>query len=551
MDEKSTTEVLTVLLQDPKNNDHLNELKKRIGASDKTLDHAAHSIISALPGPPSFSKLSSWLGGSKTWANCINQQTCYPGEVRTPKTLSDIVQAVNDARRKKTTVRAVGSGHSFSDVAPVYKGGILLDPHGMNKVLEVDSTQLKPRKGAGVLFAVESGITIAHLNDTLDKHNLALANMGAYDGQTLAGAISTGTHGTGIGLGPIASSVRAVVLVADSGVVFQIEPSNGISDPDAFNSRVSNRTLKQDDDWFKTVLVSMGCTGIIYSYILEVVPAYYLIESRTLDSWQKVKSDLVFRQGAPLPKVLSDNRHYEVDINPYPVNGVHSCIVQTKNITNTHESSGVRGIANWIAGILAGCPLAESWLVWFLNLFPTTSPEIINNALNSLVDKDYIDKSYKILNIGAVDNIQALAMELSYPADENLVKAIDNLLAVYQDEANKMNWYMAGPIALRFVAASDAYLAPQQGRNTCMVELDMLVGIKTGDKLLKAITKRVQAGNPEVRVHWGLDLDTVGGEGLVERYKEFPKWLKVYSELNPTGLFNSPFTDRLGISSKA
>ncbi|KAK6362766.1 hypothetical protein TWF730_000221 [Orbilia blumenaviensis] len=546
--EKTTLELLSTLAKEPSNESHLAELKKRIAAGDEKLDHAFFSTMAELAPPQITSAISGGWFGPKTWTNCVNQQKCYPTEIRTARNLKDITTAVNEAHSKGITVRAVGSGHSYSNVAPVYKGGLLLDPHEMNKVLKVDEALLKDSQNAGVLFAVESGITIKDLNLALDKRGLALQNMGAFDGQTLAGAISTGTHGTGINFGPIASSVRAIVLVSGDGTVYQIEKSEGISDPEKFKEKVHDRTLKQDDDWFNSVVISMGCTGIIYSYILEVVPAYYLTESRELGSWTQAKEHLRMTEDGDLPEVLTKNRHYEIDINPYPVENVHSCIIQTKNIDPTNKPHGSRGIVDWIAGILAGCPLAEHWIVWALNLWPQTTPEMINNALNSLVVKDHADKSYKILNIGAVNNVKAFAVELSYPVDKDLVPEIDRLLGIFHDEAAKMNWYLAGPFSLRFVAASDAYLAPQHGRLTCMVELDMLLGIKAGDELLRSIIKKVQAKNPAVRVHWGLDLDTVDKDEVLKVYPEFSKWLEVYAELNPVGLFNSPFTDRLEIS---
>ncbi|KAK7191316.1 hypothetical protein PSPO01_02625 [Paraphaeosphaeria sporulosa] len=126
-------------------------------------------------------------------------------------------------------------------------------------------------------------------------------------------------------------------------------------------------------------------------------------------------------------------------------------------------------------------------------------------------------------------------------------QSVDILLAIYEDEAKKMNCYMAGPIALHFIAASDAYLAPQQGRSTCMVEIDMCFDAKTGKKLMKAITKRVQTGNPgsDSTGDW---ISTLGSEGLVERYEETPQWLKVYFELNQSGIVNGPLNVKAGIS---
>jgi L-gulono-1,4-lactone dehydrogenase len=551
----TTKELFTALTKEPDHEDLREQLKSRILERDPAINNAAHhhwSVVTPFPSICSWFKsvlydIGRWLGVSLTWTNCIHQQLSKPSEIRYPKSLQDLIDAVKHAQDKKKSIRAVGSGHSFSNIAPPYDGGILLDPRRMNKLLEVKTDSLRDSTKANILFAVESGITIKKLNDELHAKKLALLNMGAYDGQTLAGAISTGTHGTGIELGPIASSVRALILVSEDGTVYQIEPSNGISDPAKFEASNPLIVLKQDDDWFYSTVIAIGSMGLIYSYILEVTPWYFLRENRYLTTWEKVKeTELVFPSGEGIPAVLKNNRHYEVDINPYTVKGNHSCIVQKKNI-DIGPKQGSRGFADWITSLIAGWPTAEKWLVWALNTFPWISPETINSALSSLVDTNYVDQSYKVLNIGAVDNVQALAMEISFPVDETLLNSVDNLLKTFAKETSK-GWYLAGPVALRFVKASPAYLAPQQGRTTCMVELDMLVGIETGERLLKAVVKEVHKENPKARVHWGLDLDTVTGEEARQRYEEYPKWLGVYHTLNSTGVFDSPFTDRLGIS---
>ncbi|KAL2037785.1 hypothetical protein N7G274_009510 [Stereocaulon virgatum] len=157
----------------------------------------------------------------------------------------------------------------------------------MKNVLRVDASVLKNLSKAPLLLSMESGITIKQLNEELDQQHLALVDMGAYDEQTLAGAISTGTHGTGISLGPIASSVRSLMLMSDTGTIYRIEPSNGITDTAKFANAMPSMVLKQDDDdWFQSNVVAMGCIGLIHSYTLELMPAYLLSEARVLDTWE-------------------------------------------------------------------------------------------------------------------------------------------------------------------------------------------------------------------------------------------------------------------------
>ncbi|KAH7133916.1 hypothetical protein EDB81DRAFT_887725 [Dactylonectria macrodidyma] len=478
------------------------------------------------------------------WQNCIGWQKCYPKEKRYPQGISDLSAAVRDGIAQKLQVRAVGSGHSFSDVCPT--NGILLDPHGMNKFLEIDPATLKNPSDAESHVCVESGITIKSLNAQLDKAGKALATMGAYDGQTLAGAISTGTHGSGIALGNLASLVRGIVLVSESETIYQIEPKDGISDPAKFKSSVA-QVLKQDDDWFRAALVAMGCLGLIHSYILEVVPSFLLDETRTLTTWQDYKSELA----SGISSQPLSNHYFEIDLNPYPTLGKNFAVTIVRNVPPTGtKAGGGRGFANWLAGLIAEIPYAEDVLVWVLNRWPRLSPGTISTAMRTLQDENYVDKSFEVLNIGAVDNVKAYAMELSFDATQDIVAIVDRILGLFQQAAKDHQWFLAGPFALRFVKASDAFLAPQEGRTTMMVEMDMLFGINTGQKLLTFMTQQLCSGpdGKGVRVHWGLDLDTVQKGDLAIKYSQSDKWLAVYKQLNSTGIWNSPFTDRLGIT---
>jgi hypothetical protein len=162
--------------------------------------------------------------------------------------------------------------------------------------------------------------------------------------------------------------------------------------------------------------------------------------------------------------------------------------------------------------------------------------------------KPYIDKSINVFSLGPANDIKAMALELHCDAKQ-CVPMIDKLLTVFQEEAKEHDWYMAGPLGIRFVAASDAFLAPEAGRMTCTIELDMLVGVTTGQELARHIKEKICGSDrTSARVHWGLDLDFVTKDDIREWYPNFERWNKVYRELNSTGMFNNKFTDRMGIS---
>ena len=159
-------ELLERLHEHPQDVDLVREISTRIDTQ------AHHGELSKA--------IYSKLGKKPTWTNCVGQQGCSPKQLLQPTSRQDLVNAVKEAGRKGWHVRAVGSGHSFSNVCPT--DGILLDLHGMKQVLRVDASILNHPSKASLLFSTESGITIKQLNEELDKQHLALINMGAYDG---------------------------------------------------------------------------------------------------------------------------------------------------------------------------------------------------------------------------------------------------------------------------------------------------------------------------------------------------------------------------------
>jgi len=260
----------------------------------------------------------------QTWENCVANQIIQPLRYFKPDTYGELLDIILEARENNVKVKPIGSGHSFSDVGVTTD--YLIDTHGLNRVLDIEHDLLKPTTETSQLFRMECGIRIHDLNDALFNNGLALINMGAYTAQTIIGAISTGTHGSGITLGPLADSVRSVDMITEEGKLIRIEPTDGITDPTLFKLQFPNVELKQDDDWFYSVVVSMGTMGVIYSLYLQVTDVYWLEEIRTLSTWKEAKA--LLEQG----DILKKNRHVELVLSPYAVDGDYPCIITRRNI---------------------------------------------------------------------------------------------------------------------------------------------------------------------------------------------------------------------------
>lgn len=477
----------------------------------------------------------------RAWRNDTGNQEIYPLREETPSSLEELRSIVCEAEQQDCTVRAVGSGHSWSDVA--LTDGILVKPTGLASPPELVETNGPDTDTT--LVRVGSGTTIAQLNAELDKMGLALPNMGGFDGQTIAGVISTSTHGSGIGYGPLSDLVRSLDIVGSGGTVYRIEPSGGPTDRNAYEARHPDRQIKQENRWFQAAVVGMGCMGLIHSVILAVQRKYYLREKRTGCTWSEVRAQLAAGD------VLKDNVHYEVYFNPYRrSDGEIECLVTTRNpVAPADYRRDRRRARNLLTELIARFPLTPLLINLIVGARPKISPFLIGQALKALVNDDYVNISYRVFNIGAANYLPAYSCEIGVPIDERQLHlaAVETIVGVAARRAALGDVFHSSPISLRFVKGTNAHMSMMQGRDTMMIELIMATRTVGGMELLAEHEAALYplGGRP----HWGQINSLTGSDGLLEvMYPRFEDWRDVHSELNASGVFDSPFSKRVGIS---
>ncbi|MER6567610.1 FAD-binding protein [Streptomyces sp. NPDC001093] len=177
-------------------------------------------------------------GSVTNWARTV---TYTAREFHRPRTLDALAALVARSER----VRVLGSGHSFNRIADPGPDGVLLSTAGLPRVIEVDTAARTVR--------VAGGVRCAELARAVHAHGLALPNMASLPHISVAGSVATGTHGSGVDNGPLASAVREVEMVVADGTA---------------------RTTGRDDARFDGVVTSLGALGVVTALTLDLEPAY-------------------------------------------------------------------------------------------------------------------------------------------------------------------------------------------------------------------------------------------------------------------------------------
>ncbi|TRX59462.1 FAD-binding protein [Fulvivirga sp. M361] len=485
---------------------------------------------------------------NKRWFNTIKKFGGRMPYYCIPKSLQDVILLVKRAESENKRIKAVGSGHSFSDVA--VPESYLVDLKKLDKLLSLDKDTIKPDFHTLNLVHVEGGMTVQKFNRRMELMDLCVANMGGIDNQTLAGAIATGTHGTGLGLPSFPGMVRSLLLVTHGGKCLRIEPTNGITNADQYNE--TGVELVQNDKIFYSAILSLGCFGIVYSFILEMEKMYYLEETKKCYEWSTIKPQLEDRSLFYEKDGTTPIRGVMVQVNPYENDQKdHTCIVVRHRLIEKKRGRSIGDATrNWISSILGRLPVSYWVIRRIANKNAAKMPKMIDRSLRSLKDKRYINKGYKILYQGAeFVKIRAYDSEFAFDMTGNkndFVVALEEMFK--KAESNKADkLYQTAPMGLRFVDQSPAYLSPEYRGQVAYIDTPFILHTPKLDEILLGY-QEIMLKNKGIP-HWGKINTILDGkpEIIQANYPKLKEWQEVFREFNPNKIFSNKFSDRLNL----
>ena len=428
-----------------------------------------------------------------TWRNWAGNVTATPVRWERPASTEQIVRAVTTAAADGLTVRAVGSGHSFTPIAVA--PGVALDLSGWAGIVAADT-----RTG---LVTVRSGTRLRDLNADLHRLGLALANLGDIDVQTVAGAVSTGTHGTGAKLGGLATQIEALQLVLADGSVVSC-------------------SAQERPDLFAAARVGLGALGILTEVTLRCVPAFAL----AAEEGPEPVEDVITRFG----ELAAAHDHFEFYWIP---NGRNALVKQNNRLPAGQQAaplSAARRFYEYEVMENAGFGL----LCRAGRRAPRIIPQLNRITSAGLSRRSYSDRSYRVFTTRR--RVRFVESEYAIPA-----ATAPGVLAELRREVPKLADPVMFPVEIRVAAADDIWLSTAYGRDSAYVAIHQYVGLPYQEyfRLFESIATSV-GGRP----HWG-KMHTRDADYLGKVYPRFADFLGVRSQMDPDRRFANPYTEQI------
>jgi L-gulonolactone oxidase len=427
------------------------------------------------------------------WRNWARNQRATPAETHAPSNAAELANLISAAAQRGQRVKAIGSGHSFSGIGVT--DGIQVSPRRMARLVSVDT-----QNG---LVTVQAGMPLHRLNALLDAAGLAMSNLGDIDRQTVAGAISTGTHGTGAALGGLATQVRALELVLADGRVVRTDSDN-------------------DPQLFEAARVGLGALGVVSAVTLAVEPAFTL---RAQDGPMALDGVL-----SGLDDLVAGNEHFEFYWFP------HTEHTLTKRNNRAGDGDPRRPLGK--IRRLTEDELLSNGAFWLSCQLGKAAPGLVP-GINGLVGRalnarEYTDASYRVF----CSPRRVRFMEMEYAVPRAAVReAIAGIRRVVEMDGVRVTF----PVEVRFGAGDDIPLSMASGRDTAYLSVHMVAG-----QPYRRYFDEVEAvmGTLDGRPHWG-KMHGRDAEALRGRYPRFDEFLAVRRRVDPGGVFANEYLDRV------
>ena len=429
--------------------------------------------------------------GSRQWVNWAGDQSCRPVESIRPGDRDELAAAVAAAAGAGRKVSVAGSGHSFTEAAMT--SGTMLHIEALRGVIDAD-----PASG---LVEVGAGTVLADLNEELARMGLAMENLGDIDRQTIAGAVSTGTHGTGAKLRNISAQVVGMELVLGDGSV---------------------RRLGADErpELLRAARVGIGALGAISAVTLRCVPAFTLDRVDRPEPREAVLDAFQERADA--------HDHFELFTFPYADNA----LVLERNRTGEPPRPRGRGAAFFNDVVL------ENWALEALSAtgkaFPRAIPTLARLAGRVASGSRTLDRSDRVF--ANERRVRFTEMEYGVPREHGPEAARRVIEWV---RSNRYPVFF--PIEMRVAAGDDALLSPSHERDTAYIAVHQYRGMEWRPyfEAVEAIMAEY-GGRPHGGKRHFLTAAT-----FAERYPAWAEFQAARDELDPNRVFTNEYAERV------
>lgn len=421
------------------------------------------------------------------WRNWAGNVTARPARSVTPASTEEVAAAVRTAAADGLAVKAAGTGHSFTPAAAT--DGLLIRPERLTGVRSVD-------REAGTV-TVAAGTPLKHLNETLTAHGLSLTNMGDIMEQTVSGATSTGTHGTGRDSASIAAQITALELVTADGSVLSC-------------------SAEENPEVFAAARLGLGALGVISELSFAVEPEFLLTAREEPMPFDEVTDRF--------DELVAENEHFEFYWFP------HTGGCNTKRNNRSQGPAAPPGrVSGWVEDELLSngvfqlaCTVGRA--------VPVAIPGIAKISSRALSARTYTDIPYRVFT--SPRRVRFVEMEYALPRAA-AVAALGELKALVERSDFKVSF----PVEVRTAPADDIPLSTASGRDTVYLAVHMYRGTPYGAYF--AAAERIMTAH-DGRPHWG-KVHTRGAAYLADAYPRFGEFTALRDRLDPERRFANAY----------
>lgn len=428
-----------------------------------------------------------------TWRNWGRSEKVRPQRVEYPSTVAAVRRSVQAAAARGLRLKPVGSGHSFSGIAVA--PGVLLELADLSGLAWVDRDRAQ--------VCLRAGTKLHRIPALLAPYGLAMENLGDIDRQSISGAISTGTHGTGARFGGLATQVVGATLVTADGELLRVDESH-------------------NPELLPAVALGLGALGVLVDVTLQCVPMFLLHAVERPESLDEVIGDLRRR--------AEEADHFEFYWFP------HTDVALTKTNTRLPESAPRRRLAvagRWVDETLLSNGLFRATCAAG-TLAPAIVPSINRLATRLTGDRDYSDLCPDVFTQHR--GVRFREMEYAVPL-ERLTDAFGELRALVADRG----WRISFPVEVRVASADDLWLSTAQGRPTGYIAVHRYWR-EDPTEYFDAVEQIML--RHEGRPHWG-KMHSLDAAQLRERYPRFDDFTALRDRLDPTRMFHNAYLQRV------